>query len=302
MKTTQEILNEFYSGKSIDTIRAYQKDLESFSQYMGTTSIVDAIDQLLSLPDSQANLTVLYYRTQIQESGLSISSINRRISSLRSLAKKAYKYKAINWLLDLKNIKTPPQSSKREMDAHAVKSLFSSFSGRQNSKKEKRDLAILRLLYDLALKRGSVVQLDMEDLKLRSNMIFVTGLNGDQRRAKRLPPVTKKAIQEWITVRGEEPGPLFVNFDHAKKGKRLSSTSVYRIVKEAGKQSGLSITPDELRQAAIKEALKNASRLGIEDKDVLTLTDHKSVTSLKRYLKNREEIQETLSISLSEQN
>ena len=55
---------------------------------------------------------------------------------------------------------------------------------------------------------------------------------------------------------GIDRGPLFINFDRAGKGNgRLTSTSLYRIVRDLGKKIDLKVRPHGLRHAAITEAL-----------------------------------------------
>lgn len=298
MGAAKTILDAFYSGKSIETVKAYRNDLQTFSQYLGTSTAESAVDHLLSLPDSQANLTLLHYRTKSLESNRQASTVNRRLSTIRSLVKKAKSLGLVNWSVDIKNEKILPPSEKQIFEKEDIKMLFTACKNQQDARKASRDMAILRLLYDLVLKRSALVQMDFDDLDLKTSTILTT--NGSKRKLKRLPAATKNAIEEWIRHRGIEPGPLFVNFDHARKGKRLSSTSIYRIVKEWGHKAGIRITPDQLRQTAITEALGNASKLGIDDKEVLSLTDHKSVTSLKRHKKDRQKVQSMLSTLISD--
>ncbi len=70
-----------------------------------------------------------------------------------------------------------------------------------------------------------------------------------------LPPETIAALRAWLEQRGLEPGPLFINFDRAGKGRRLASTSIYRIVRELGEQVQVRARPHGLRQAAITAVL-----------------------------------------------
>jgi hypothetical protein len=44
-----------------------------------------------------------------------------------------------------------------------------------------------------------------------------------------------------------DPGPLFVNFDRAGKGQRLTGAAVYHIVGWLGAKAGLTVRPQDLR-------------------------------------------------------
>ena len=61
---------------------------------------------------------------------------------------------------------------------------------------------------------------------------------------------TKESLTAWIKARGADPGPLFLNLDRARKGARLTGTSLYRLVKGYGLGR-----PHGLRHLAVTEAL-----------------------------------------------
>lgn len=109
------------------------------------------------------------------------------------------------------------------------------------TKKAKRDRAAVRLLHDIALRRSEVVGLDVEDVDLVAGTVAIVR-NGRREKVRlSLPNPTKAAVAAWLNVRGSEPGPLFVNFDHSKKGRRLTGTSLYRkprsVIAAAGERS-----------------------------------------------------------------
>ena len=54
---------------------------------------------------------------------------------------------------------------------------------------------------------------------------------------------------------GEEPGPLFLNFDRAGKGQRLTGRGLYSMIRKLGESLGIKVWPHGLRHAAITEAL-----------------------------------------------
>ena len=62
-----------------------------------------------------------------------------------------------------------------------------------------------------------------------------------------MPAPTKAALEAWLQARGTEEGPLFVNFDRAGKGGRLTGPAVYFIVRRLGTKVGLTVRPHGLR-------------------------------------------------------
>ena len=130
-----------------------------------------------------------------------------------------------------------------------------------------RDRAIIRLLYDLGLRRAEVVSLDVEDVDLESGAVAVLGKGRTEKIRLTLPPETQAALRDWLSVRGDEPGPLFLNFDRAGKGKRLTGKGkrltgkgLYSMIRKLGESLGIKVWPHGLRHAAITEALDLTNR------------------------------------------
>ena len=76
---------------------------------------------------------------------------------------------------------------------------------------------------------------------------------------------------------------MFVNFDRAGKGHRLTGTAVYHIVGRLGAKVGLSVRPQELRHLAITTALE---RTNGDMRAVATFSRHKDLRNLSRYANN----------------
>ena len=172
--------------------------------------------------------------------------------------------------------------------------MIEAVANRQDTKAA-RDHAILRLLYDLALRRGEVVSLDLCDLDLASGTLAIQGKGRTQKTTLRLPKPTKAALSTWASVRGKKPGALFLNFDRAKKGEgRLSGTSLYRIVQKLGKAVGVKVTPHGLRHTAITEACKMAALKGIDLEEVLDFSRHTDIKVLMVYRDRERDVAGTL--------
>ena len=91
-------------------------------------------------------------------------------------------------------------------------------AGAQPGPKGLRDVALLRLLHDLGLRRSEAVRLDIEDVDLPGKRISLLSRGRSWKEPVALPEPTQAALAAWLEARGSEPGPLFVNFDRAGKG------------------------------------------------------------------------------------
>ena len=150
-----------------------------------------------------------------------------------------------------------------------------------------RDRAVLRLLHDLGLRRAEVVGLNAEDLTMAARVISIIGKGKTEKEQLTLPEPTAMALKEWLAVRGDEPGPLFVNFDRAGKHGRLSGRSVHRIVKRLGEQAGVMARPHGIRHTAITAAL---DRTGGDVRAVQKFSRHADLRTLQMYDDAREDL------------
>lgn len=289
---SSEVVQRYFPGKSGATLAAYATDLESFKEYLRVESVAAAVNLLCGLPEGQANLVVMHYRSELLQSGLKTNTVNRRLSTLRSLIKKACASGMIDWTLDIANESTDIGAQVQVLSTNEIGRLLKAALAQSSNKLAVRDYALFRVMYDLALKRHAIAALQFSDLDLERKTLVIS-LN---RKQKKLPKPTFQSLRNWINQRGTEDGPLFTNYDAAcKKASGLSATSVYRIVKGLGETIGLHVTPEIIRNSAIAEAVNHARRLGFSPQEVLTFSDHKNSQSLKRFSKQRQVIQASLS-------
>ena len=294
------ILKGFYECKSPKTAQLYQSDLDSFRDYLGVDNLQSALISFFKVPHSQANLTVLHYKSLMHEDGLKPATINRRLSALRSLVKGARKDGYLRWELDVNNEKKPPQNVITPLSSDDFDSILKLAGSQRNPLKSARDTAILRLLHDLAMRRSSVVNLDYSDINFSENSISVNIPGTKAKTAKLLPAKTTQSLQRWLSFRGRKKGPLFTNCDHAGKGKRLTGTSIYRIVRQLGEKIDIDTGPLGIRQTAIIKALDKAKGAGIRMSDIAAFSDHQHLSSLKAYAEHRAQVQQRLSDLVSE--
>src|SRR5205807_3751086 len=191
---------------------------------------------------------------QLRQRGLASATINRRLSTLRSLVRLARRFQLVSWTLELPGEKLKRSRDTRGLGLGDMHRLLGALEERQDAKAA-RDRAILRLAFDLGLRRGELASLDLEHLDLEAAIVAVFGKGREERELLMLPPETVTVLRAWLEQRGLEPGPLFLNFDRAQKGRRLTSTSIYRIVRELGEQVQVRARPHGVRHAAITAVL-----------------------------------------------
>jgi integrase/recombinase XerC len=220
------------------------------------------------------------------ERKLQAATINRRLAALRSLVKLANTLGLVPWTLSVENVRAQAYRDTRGPGRDGLKAVLTAAHA-QRGPKALRDVALLRLLHDVGLRRGEAVRLDLEDIDLAGSRIFILGKARSQKEPVTLPEPTKAALVAWIEARGSEPGPLFVNFDRAGKGRRLTGSAVYFIVGRLGAKAGLAVRPHGLRHLAITNALDLTQG---DVRAVQKFSRHKDVRVLNAYDDNRQDL------------
>lgn len=296
----QILLDSFLSGKSERTIEAYRRDLQDFQKFIGAESEREAARMFLSRSLGEANSIALQYRKQLLERNLQATTVNRRLAALRSLTQMARTLGMIPWTLEVKNQKTEAYRDTRGPGIENFKKILSLTEARGDIKGI-RDTAILRVLFDLGLRRGEVTALEVADLDMERKTIQVMGKGRTQKTELTLPLATMTALTEWLKARGDFSGPLFLNLDRARKGDgRISGKSIYRLVRGLGEKIGIKTRPHGIRHSAVTQAVKRAQANGMDLEEVLDFSRHKDVRTLMIYRDRERNVQGKLSELVSE--
>ena len=282
------LLDTFLAGRNPRTLAACQADLEDYRRFMETIPLDvptagEAVRLLLSGPERLTNSEADRYRSEMIKRGLPVTTINRRLTTLRSLVKLGNTHGLVTWTLPVENVPVSPYDDTCGPDRDGFCTMLEA-AGAQPGPKGLRDVALLRLLHDLGLRRSEAVRLDIEDVDLPGKRISLLSRGRSWKEPVTLPEPTQAALAAWLGARGSEPGPLFVNFDRAGKGHRLTGTAVYHIVGRLGAKVGLSVRPQELRHLAITTALE---RTDGDVRAVAEFSRHQDLRPLRRYRYSR---------------
>lgn len=206
---------------SPNTRRTYSAAIDDFfMRLMNVNANPERIREFLALPDDQALGVVLKYKALLLEAKLAPSTINTRLSALKSLVDHARKLKQCGFTLaDVKQVRVEKYRDTAGVGVDGFRSMLGTVD--RSTFKGKRDYAILRLLWDNALRRGELVAANVGDF--RDGQLWIVGKGKLQKCSIDLAPATVMALREWLAVRdGAGDEPLFIAVDANTFGKRLS--------------------------------------------------------------------------------
>ena len=142
-----------------------------------------------------------------------------------------------------------------------------------------RDAAVIALLYSCGLGRAELVNLDIDDYDPNARTLAVAG------NQERILPVVNGAagaLADWLAVRGDEPGALFLPVrkgGHVEQG-RLGDQAVYDIPRARAAQAGTTgFSPRDFRRTFVRDLLS-------ADADITTvqkMAGHASVVTTLKY-------------------
>jgi integrase/recombinase XerC len=274
---TAELLAAFFAGRSPHTIAAYRADLGDFAAFVSADTVEAAAGRLLAHGNGAANGLALAWRSHLVGLGRSPATINRRLSALRAVVALARTLGLITWGLDIKNLRAEAYRDTRGPERKGVLALLAAATSQSDRRKAARDVALVRLLHDTALRRGEVCGLDLADIDLAGNRVMVRGKGKMQKVAITLPEPTKTALAAWIAERGTQPGPLFLAVDRwaGRTPQRLTGAGLWHVIKTLGVVAGMTARP-HATQGNVR-AVQRFSR-------------HADVRTLQVYDDNREDL------------
>lgn len=283
LRRIRRLWASYLSTLSEHTRRAYTRDLEDLARHLGAADGLDTLRRLIEGGPGEANTLALDYKGDLLRRELTPATINRRLAAVRSLVKLAKTSGLISWELSVRGERSKPYRDTKGPGRSGYQRLLQVLNGSERPR-EKRDAAILHLLYDLGLRRGELARLDLSDVDLEAGTVQILGKGWRETEKRTLPEETKAALSRWLETRGGEPGPLFKNYDRRGGEGRLSYQGVYDVVLTLGARAGVKIRPHGLRHAAITEALvlTNGNLAAVRD-----FSRHKSYDVLQHYDDNR---------------
>ncbi len=145
-----------------------------------------------------------------------------------------------------------------------------------------RDAAVIAIMYSGGLRRAEVAKLDLSDYDGENKKLKVNGKRSKQRSVY-LADGAVAALQDWLKVRGNESGPLFVAINRGNNlisRKPMTPQGIYYLLKSRAKRAGVkSFSPHDFRRTFVGDLLDASVDIAI----VARMAGHASVNTTARY-------------------
>jgi site-specific recombinase XerD len=254
-------------GRSIATQKAYASDLRAFAVWMARGG-VDA-------PDAVDRMHLRRYLASLGTRKLARATVARKAAALRCY---------FSWLTRQGRLGTDPARSLRApsgggrlprvLSAGEVGTLLDGAADDQ-SPLDRRDDAVLELLYAGGLRVSELCGLDRGDIDLRDRTVTVLGKGGKQRRVP-VHDAAVAAVRAWFEGGRDEmegpPAAAFVN----RRGSRLGPRDVRRIL---DRRAASPTHPHALRHTYATHLLDGGADLRV----VQELLGHASLATTQVY-------------------
>ena len=259
---------------SLNTIKAYENDIMSFSDYNKNEFDQSSISKV---DYSQLRSWIV----KLVESKISNRSINRKISSLNTYYKFLLKIEKIkknpldnHRALKTKKIIQLPFSEKEVISALDINNFQNSFEG-------KRDRLIIEMLYSTGIRRIELTGLKIKDIDFSSKRIKVLGKRNKERFIPMLES-TISLINEYMDYRNELKRIKSKDFLFlTSKGEKIYENLVYRITNKYFDYVSTKVkkSPHILRHSFATHLLNNGADLNA----VKDLLGHSSLAATQVY-------------------
>jgi integrase/recombinase XerC len=253
------------------TVKAYAGDLKNFSSYVGARDW-RGID----------HVTIRGFLSHLYEQGLSKTSVARSLAAVRSL----YRWLAQQRLIEQNPaalVATPklPKKLPRVPTIEEMNLVLD--SDMPEASFPERDRLMLELLYGCGIRNSELVSLNVDDVRLSTEVILVRG-KGKKERYVPFGDSVKSALAAYLPARQRVIGErrkhtpaLLIN----RRGGRLTTRSVGRIVKKMAVAKGLSpdVHPHTLRHAFGTHLLEEGADL----RAIQEMLGHERLATTQRY-------------------
>ena len=259
---------EVEKGLAQNTLEAYRRDLTSFLDFCKLRKVSDIAD----IERTDLNSFIL----KLREDNYNPTSVMRKIASLRGFFKWfcANEYGTKNPAQTLEQPKLPKHLPK-VMTIEELNQIL-------NTNLTEEETLIVELLYGCGLRVSELVNLQLNNIDIKSKYIQCYG-KGSKERIVPFGEKAKAALKKYLKVRDliilknklVDNKILFLKID----GKQITRQDVYNFIKKQGEKIHKHISPHTLRHSFATHLLENGADLRV----VQELLGHSDVSTTQLY-------------------
>ena len=260
--------SENIKGLSENTINSYQRDLNKFSKFLEASGV----NNFGNLTEEMCSAWI----ADLFQHNVSARSIQRHISSAKGFFNYLKKSGlVINSPFELINSPKSPSHLPNVLSPEEVSQLL---NFKPKNAQEKRDLAIIELIYSSGLRVSETINVNLGDFEDNKNFLRILG-KGSKTRLVPVGRYAQNSINDWMIEREKlatKDDSLFVNL----RGKRITTRSVQERLKNIAIMQGLPpVNPHMLRHSFATHLLESSGDL----RSIQELLGHSSLSTTQIY-------------------
>lgn len=264
-------------GRAANSLRAYRSDLAGYEEFLRGRG--------MAVGDATTDV-VEDYHSFLRAAGRSPATRARALAAIRGLHR---------FCVDERGAATDPTADvapaavpaglPKALGEDEVARLLAAVPG--DGPAERRDRAVLEVLYGTGLRISELAGLDLDDVDLDAGLLRAFG-KGSKERVVPLGRYARAALDAWL----EQGRPAFVP-DHwsrrgdaaalllSSRGRRMSRQAIWAVVRRAATRAGLAhkVTPHVLRHSCATHMLDHGADIRV----VQVMLGHASITTTQVY-------------------
>lgn len=253
---------ELEKGLSQNTVAAYRRDLSDFASFADDINTVSRV-------------TINSYIRTLRERKLAVTSVIRKIASLRGF----FKWTEAAGITD----KNPTAALEQPKTPQRLPKVISFKEIEEILKSNLTPLGhvIVELLYSCGLRVSELVNLKVGDIDLSSKYVRCFG-KGSKERIIPMGDEAKRVVKEYLPQRDllvKKYGLSTKRLLISDNGRVLTRQDVYNLIHECGKLIHKNISPHTLRHSFATHLLENGADLRV----VQELLGHSDVSTTQLY-------------------
>ena len=265
-------------GLALNSVAAYRRDLEKFRTFLDSRILQEVTPEVIAT-----------FQSSLREAKLSVATINRADSTLRSF----FKHLQQEFGFADPTLETSPSKSARRLPkALTISQILSMIDAafREGEPITLRDQAMLELLYSSGARVSELIGINLNDIStVQTDDGEITTLKlrgkGSKERIVPLGSFATKAIDDYrvrirpdlLAKNSKGNSALFLN----TRGGRISRQSAWRMVLDAAEAAGITehVSPHVFRHSYATHLLDGGADIRV----VQELLGHASVTTTLIY-------------------